>query len=55
MTTYSLLWDIRKFFDSMYLPTLIKEAHETNFPLDRLTLSLIVHAAPRRLRFRGSI
>lgn len=55
MRTYTLLWDISKFFDSIQLPSLIAEAKATHFPVHQLALSLTVHSAPRRLRFRKGL
>ena len=43
----ALLWDVKGFFDSIDLPTLVKEAKLLNFPRKLLGLSLALHLAPR--------
>ena len=47
---FMILWDIMKLFDSIYVKTLFSEAARTGFPLLQLTLSMVVHHAPRRLK-----
>ena len=44
--TVTLLWDLKKFFDSINIPKLVEEAEETGFPIKQLALSLAVHLAP---------
>ncbi len=45
--TGGLLNDFVKFFDSIDIPTLIKNAQEAKFPLPELALILFQHIAPR--------
>ena len=44
-----VLWDIRKFFDSLDVEVLICRAEAAGFPLDQLVLGLQVHRAPSYL------
>ena len=53
--TITLLWDIKKFFDSIDISKLIEEAEATGFPLRQLALSLAVHLAPRRLMLGSAV
>lgn len=48
--TVTLLWDLKKFLDSINIPKLVEEADVTGFPIRQLALSLAVHLAPRRLQ-----
>ena len=53
--TLNILWDMKKFFDSLDIFILIQEALFLEFPLLQLTLSLIIHHAPRRLKLGNAI
>ena len=53
--TMVLLWDIKKFFDSIDIPILFQKAGELGFPLKQLVMSMIVHQAPRRPKFGKTI
>ena len=53
--TMVLLWDIKKFFDSIDIPILFQKAEELGFPLKQLVMSMIVHQAPRRLKLGKAI
>ena len=53
--TVTLLWDLKKFFDSINIPKLVEEADETGFPIRQLALSLAVHLAPNRLQLGKAI
>ena len=43
------------YFDSMVIPRLIVDAKARQFPASELTLTLTVHAAPRRLKMGKSL
>jgi hypothetical protein len=53
--TIVLLWDIKKFFDSIDIPILFEKARQMGFPLRQLLLSVIVHQSPRRLKLGKAI
>jgi hypothetical protein len=53
--TVTILWDLKKFFDSINIQILVDEAEKTGFPLKQLALSLAVHLAPRRLRLGRAV
>ena len=55
MHSLTTLWDLKKFFDSIDIPTLIELAEDLGFPLQQLAMSLIVHQAPRRLKLSAAI
>ena len=40
-----ILWDVRKYFDSLKVPTLLERAVDSGFPQEQLVLSMIVHRA----------
>ena len=53
--SFMILWDMKKFFDSIDIATLIGEAARVGFPKLQLILSLVVHHAPRRLKMGTAI
>ena len=54
-STCTMLWGYRKFFDSIDIQTLIKEAVMVGFPIMELALTLINHLAPRRLKMGKAV
>ena len=54
-SSFMILWDLKKFFDSIDVKTLFAEAARVGFPLLQLTLSMVVHHAPRRLKMGTAI
>ena len=53
--TLTLLWDLKKFFDSISVKKLFAEAYRLGFPIKQLALSMAVHHAPRRLKLGAAI
>ena len=45
-----LLWDQRKFYDSVRLPILCAELLKRDYPKELMVLGYFVHAAPRMLK-----
>ena len=45
-----ILWGLAKFFDSIDMPTLFREAWRLGFPLQKLAMSMSVHHAPRMMK-----
>ena len=50
-----VLWDLKKFFDSINIEVLFKEAVALNFPFKQLILSMLVHQAPRMLKLGSAV
>ena len=50
-----LLWDQRKFYDSVRLPTLCEELLKREYPRELLVLGYLAHAAPRILKVGSSL
>ena len=48
-----VLWDVRKYFDSLDVPTLIDRATKADFPREQLVLVMIIHRACRVIRSDG--
>ena len=48
--TLTMLYDMKKFFDSLNVAKLFELANDCPFPSKQLVLSMIVHHAPRRLK-----
>jgi len=48
--TLTMLYDMKKFFDSINVSKLFEHAAQFFFPLKQLVLSMTVHHAPRRLK-----
>ena len=51
----ALLWDFKKFFDSIDPRLLIDKALRLGFPIVDLVLGLRMHAAPRRFQILGCV
>jgi len=49
----TILNDYQKFFDTLDIVELVKEAYANDFPLDQLTLALQQHLAPRVIQVNG--
>ena len=49
-----ILWDIRKYFDSLDVPTLVNRAQDAKFPMEQLVLSMQAHRACRIIRMEGN-
>ena len=54
-TVFVVLWDVKKYFDSVQIPALIERASALNFPAVPLTLGLQMHRAPRLIRGTGTM
>lgn len=54
-STLTILWDFKKFFDSLDIDVLVEEALAVDFPMMELALSLQIHLAPRRLKMGTAI
>ncbi len=52
-TCVQVLWDMRRFFDSLRPAALKDAAVAAGFPLDHLALGMALHRAPRVLRIGG--
>ena len=51
--TAVVLWDVKKFFDNLKVPTLVDRAVEAHFPLEQLALAMQQRRAPRIIRTEG--
>ena len=49
-TVIAIMWDVKKYFDSIQIPELIVRARELDFPEVALTLGLQMHRAPRIIK-----
>ena len=49
------LWDVKQFFDSLDIRSLIERAMDADFPPAILALSLCVHRGPRILKAKGTL
>ncbi len=45
----TILWDVKKFFDSIYPDMVINAAEDLAFPADILGMAMIMHRAPRTI------
>ena len=48
-----VLWDVRKYFDSLDVPTLAHRAEAAGFPPEQLALAMQVHRSARVIRTEG--
>ena len=52
--TVLVLWDVEKFFDSIDILQLLRQAERMDFPTEVLLLGMQAHRAPRSLRVLGT-
>ncbi len=50
-----LLWDLESFYECIDRERLLRRAHETNFPMPVIRLSMAMYAVPRVLSMEGRI
>jgi hypothetical protein len=51
----TILWDLKKCFDTINIFCLFQEAVKLEFPLRQFVLSIIVHHSPRRLKHGNAV